>query len=374
MSALSIRRARCRWLGSAMALLMAGELPAQSHDVVTSTCTADKSATVSTATAALEGAPVSLDKRLRLADALLEAGCYDAAVHVLEAGEQFHPHSSELQNRLRTTRSMQTEQNYFAGLESAEIAARLQRNQLRCARLGDIAACDEALKLQPDNVDTLSAKADALLNDARPAEALTIYRRASDLGGDPTVIQSKITAANTQRQALLTDCQSLVGAGALQACRAALLPGAEDEFLIRKRNGVLLQAANRPEEALNEFIAASSIRHDDQAVALAVVALSASVQRKDAAAMAALGAAQLTLGKPQAAVGPLRQAQALAPGIPDIHARLAMAERLAKGVPKPAAQLGEAATPVPVLQQLEPAVVPERTRTYSNIEPEGRMH
>lgn len=176
------------------AVLAGAPVDAQVHDTVTSSCTADSSAAVADAMAALKTAPENLANRFQLADALLEASCYDAAVHVLEEGEQTNPRNSELQKRLRTTRSLQTEQTYFEGLERAEIAARAQRNQLRCTRLGDVAACDEALKLQPDDTTTLIAKADALLK-SDPAEALVAYRRAVELGADAGAIEAKRNAA-----------------------------------------------------------------------------------------------------------------------------------------------------------------------------------
>jgi tetratricopeptide (TPR) repeat protein len=340
---------------------------------------------VASATAALDAAPEQLEPRFRLVDALLEASCYDAAVHVLEEGERYHPRSTELQSRLRTTRSLQTEQTYFEGLEHAEIAARTQRNKLRCARLGDIAACDEALKLQPDDGQALIGKADALMRNDRPAEAVSIYRRVAELGFDSQATQSKLATATARRQVLSADCQSGSGAHALQACRAALLAGAEDEFLIRKRNGILLQAANQPADSLDEFIAASALRRDDKSVAQAIVALTTSTQRQDAAALTALGAAQLTLGRASAAVTSLRQAQALAPGIPEIRAQLAEAERLALAeAPKPGSAGSSVNESAPVKLVFKPVTPPQSAatsrvdsspaRVYSNLEPATRTH
>jgi hypothetical protein len=112
---------------------------------------------VAAAKAALQAAPGSLAARFEVADALVEANCFDEAVHTLEDGEALHPRNGELQAKLRTTRSLVSEQHYFAGREQAEMAAKLARNRLRCTRLNDLNACDEALKLKPDDAELLAS-------------------------------------------------------------------------------------------------------------------------------------------------------------------------------------------------------------------------
>src|SRR5687768_16308606 len=87
-------------------------------------CQTADNASVVAARAALEAAPTSLAARFKLADSLIEANCYDQAVHTLEDGESMHPRNSELQAKLRTTRSFVSEQDYFEGKEQAEQAAK----------------------------------------------------------------------------------------------------------------------------------------------------------------------------------------------------------------------------------------------------------
>ncbi len=160
------------------------------------TCqTGKESEAVTTAAAMLEHDPDDLGRRLRLADALVDQGCYQEAVGVLEAGEQVHPHSSELAGKLRDVRSLVTEQTYIAGLTQAAEGAKLQRNQLRCTRLADLTACDDALRLKPDDLQLLLAKGDALVQGNRPAEAVAIYRHAVQLKPGDEAVKSKLAAA-----------------------------------------------------------------------------------------------------------------------------------------------------------------------------------
>jgi Tetratricopeptide repeat len=160
-----------------IALLVAlpvGRAAAQADDharpVGRATCQSGKqSDAVTQAAAMLERDPQELGARMRLADALVDQGCYQEAVAVLEAGQEAHPHSGELAAKLRDVRSLVTEQTYIEGLTQAAETARFQRNQLRCLRLADVTACDDALKLKPDDQQLLLARAEALKANAPPA-------------------------------------------------------------------------------------------------------------------------------------------------------------------------------------------------------------
>lgn len=306
------------------ALALALPAMALAHD---GTCKSPSEAVV-TASKALEASPRDLEARLKLADALMANNCFDDAVHLLEEGEALHERNPQLQSQLREARSMQREQTYFEGLNRAEDAAKLSHNLLRCSRLGDLEACDQALARQPGDPQIQLAKADALVKAKRPADALSAYRRARELAPDDATIEQKIAAAETQRRALAETCQSATGETALQACQFALLPGNDDEFAIRKRSGILLQASSQPAAALDSYIAANLLRHGDRSVALAIVALSA--ERKDALTLAARGSALLTLGRALDALTPLKQALSLSPDLPEAKTLLPQAERLAQ--------------------------------------------
>src|SRR5262249_22074731 len=133
---------------------------------------------VTSAAALLERGPEELGPRLRLADALVDQGCYQEAVAVLEAGQQGHPRSGELAGKLRDVRSLVTEQTYIEGLTQAAEGAKFQRNQLRCTRLADITACEDALKFKPDDLALLTAEGDALVQANRAADAVAAFRHA----------------------------------------------------------------------------------------------------------------------------------------------------------------------------------------------------
>jgi tetratricopeptide (TPR) repeat protein len=198
-------------------------------------------ARVASARSALAATPASLPARFELADALIEASCYHEAVHTLEDGKSIHPRSAELTAKLRTTRSLVSEQDYFEGKEQAELAAKLSRNLLRCTRLADIEACDEALKIKPDEVPLLVGKGDALLKASRPGEAEAVYRNALRIAPDDARIATQLAAARAQRQPLLEQCRKGNDDGALQACQSALSKGAEDEREILARMASLRQ-------------------------------------------------------------------------------------------------------------------------------------
>ncbi|HEV7717261.1 MAG TPA: hypothetical protein VGO53_16805 [Steroidobacteraceae bacterium] len=344
-----------------------------------------KSPALDAARVALDRNEAALEPRLKFADALLATGCYGDAVHVLEEGEMIHPRNGGIQSRLRDARSMLSEQRYFDGLGRAEEAAKDQRNALRCRKLGDIAACDEALRLKPDDSGMLSAKADALMQSNRPADALPVYRRAAELNSSDTGLNGKIASAELLRQTLLTECQRGTADAALQACQLALLRGTSDEFIVHQRTATLLQGMDKPSRALDSYIAANLLRPEDKSVALAIVTLSQSTGRKDAITLAARGSALLTLNRGTDAAKALREAQALAPGLPDVKTRLAAAEKLAQAEarrPQPAsasatvgvAGKASAAPSSGTADRADTRVAAEEKRTYSNDGPATRSH
>jgi len=322
---------------------------------------------VASSRTALAASPSSLGARFTLADTLIEANCYDEAVHTLEDGEALHPRNSDLQAKLRTTRSLVSEQAYFAGKEQAEMAAKVSRNLLRCSKLGDLNACDEALKLKPNDAEILLSKGDALLKASRPAEAEQTYRRAKQAAPDNARIATQLAAAQAQRQVSLSQCQKGSGEAALAACQSALLRGAEDEFAIHARMGALNQQRNQAAPALASYIAANALKPGDRGVALGIVALTDSGSRNDAVSLAARGSALLTLKRGREALAALRQAQSLAPAMPDLRAQITQAQKLA------ATQ-----TAAPAVASTPPASVPStqvaQKRSYSNDAQPSRSH
>jgi tetratricopeptide (TPR) repeat protein len=280
--------------------------------------------------AALKRSPDDLERQLAVADGLIDQGCYKEAVPVLEAGLAQRPRSSELQSRLRAARSMLNEEHFFEGLGTAQEAARLQHSVMRCTKLFDVSACDDALHIKPDDPQLVIAKGDALAQGGRPADAILIYLHAAGLLPSDDGVKSKLAAAESQREALVTQCEGNADTAAADACQAALLRGSQDEFALLRRRGILLQSLDKPEQALDAFIAANVLKQNDKSVALAIVALTDSTGRRDAMALAARGSALLTVGRATEGLQALRQAEALAPALPKIKAQVAQAEQAAR--------------------------------------------
>jgi cytochrome c-type biogenesis protein CcmH/NrfG len=287
-----------------------------------------QSEAVTDATAALERDPNELGPRMRLADALVDQGCYQEAVDVLEAGQQAYPRNSELAGKLRDVRSLVTEQTYIEGLTQAAEGAKLQRNQLRCTRLADVTACDDALRSKPDDEQLLLAKGDALMQGNRPADAAAAYRHASQLKPGDDAAKTKLAAAEAL-QANIT--QTPEGASQVAAADTAA------------RQKPPKRASTAGTTANAGTVASAG------AVASAGTAANAS-------AVATPGSARPASGKNTA------------PGL----ATLAAAGTAARA--RPGAQSsGEqhlTATPLATVAALEP----QETRTYSNDAPPGRTN
>ena len=286
--------------------------------------------TVTDAWAALKRSPNDLARQLAAADALIDQGCYKEVVPILEAGLAERPHSSELQSRLRATRSMLNEEHFFEGLGNAQETAKLQHSVMRCTKLADVSACDDALHMKPDDPQLVIAKGDALAHGGRPADAILVYLHAGGLVPADEVLKAKLAAAESQREVLVSQCEGNADSAAAEACQAAVLRGSQDEFTLLRRRGILLQSLDKPQQALDVFIAANVLKQNDKSVALAIVALTESTGRKDAMALAARGTALSTLGRAKEALQSLRQAEALAPGLPKLKAQVAQAEKAAR--------------------------------------------
>jgi tetratricopeptide (TPR) repeat protein len=279
---------------------------------------------------ALQRSPTLLGTRIELANLFEKAGCYDEAVHLLEEGQKYNPFNPTLQFSLRRARNMVKEDHYLKGVDQAEASARLNRDMERCTHEGEVSACDEVLSQQPNNAKMLIAKGDALMKAHRSAEAWKAYIRASELAPNDTALNGKLQALRSQRQALLKRCTDGDGDAALQACKSVLAKGAPNEFETTVRMALLQQSSNQTSQALDSYIAANSLRHGDKGVALAILALLQSTQRKDAIALAARGSSLVTLGRAHEALAPLRQAKALEPELPDIDQQIKTAETLAR--------------------------------------------
>jgi tetratricopeptide (TPR) repeat protein len=313
--------------GVATVLLMAGSPAVRAQSESDSLCAgARQRPDVVAARVELQQAPDALGVRFKLGDLLLNGGCYHDAVDVLEAGEILHPHNAELQYRLTRARSMLKEKAYFDGVDRAEASAELRRQSFRCMQLADPQACDAAQAAAPGNADIALGKGNALLKANRIDDAISAYSHAAQLSPGNALIASKLQSARAQRQGLMQKCTGESGESALQACQSVLAIGSPSEFDVRLRIALLQQNAHQPAQALDSYIAANSLQPGDKSVALAILALLDSTQRRDALGLEARGSALMTLGRTAEALAALRQAATLAPGLPDVQKQLAAAE------------------------------------------------
>jgi tetratricopeptide (TPR) repeat protein len=335
------------------------------HDGKSSCEVSDQQASLASARQSLERSPRDLQARLALADGLVKASCYEEAVHVLQDGEPLHPRNQQLQTQLQTARSLIKERQFFEGLDQAELAAQLSRHALRCTRFGDVAACDQALVLKPNDVAILIAKGDALMKAERPIEAIETYGRAGIADSANADVALKLKTAQTLRTTLETRCAQTDGEAALAACEAVFRTDAPNGFELARRLGVLHQAANRSSKALEAYITANSLRRGDKAVALAILALVDSTGRSDAVALAARGSSLVTLRRARDGLASMRQAFALAPELPGLANQIEGAERLLKQEARVREQndrVSERAASTTVVDNTP-------TRSYSNVQP-----
>jgi predicted Zn-dependent protease len=302
---------------------------------------------VTDATAALERDPSEIGPRMRLADALVDQGCYQEAVDVLEAGQQAHPRNSELGGKLRDVRSLVTEQTYIEGLTQAAEGAKLQRNQLRCTRLADVAACDDALKSKPEDEQLLTAKGDALMQANRPADAAAAYRHASQLKPGDDAVKTKLAAAE------------------------ALLPGtpegAEGASRLAAADTAARQKAPRRTPAGGTGATAGSTGADARGAA--------AHAGSGASAGSGANAGTLVNARPSAGAGNGAGTGSAPRGRPASgkHAAAGSSTLAAAGAPAGAhSSGGEHLTPTPLATVA--ALEPQQARTYSNDAPPGRTN
>ena len=323
---MSLRRAQS--LAAASLTLMAGVSLA--HQAAGPACTgnARQQPDIVRARTTLERSPSALATRLNLASLLYKTECYDDAVHVLEDGEKYNPHNPYLQYYLERAHNMQKGEQYLESLDKAEGAVRVPRNKLRCIRLDDLGACDAVLKEQPNNLEILLAKADALVKKNRIGDALAVYSLAAELAPNNKSIQAKLQTLHSQRHAFLKDCMEGTGETALHACKEILVKGAPNEFDITHRIATLQQSMKQPLLALDSYLAANSLRPGNKEIALAILALLDSTKRKDAVALAARASALSALGRPGEAIAPLHVQ-------PRVVAANVAKEAVAEAVPEP---------------------------------------
>jgi len=104
---------------------------------------------------------------------------------VLQTAKSQHPVNKELDTRLRVATSAVGEEHFFDKLERTDAQAALNRNEFRCANVGDLDACVAAIRMRPDDPKLQLAQGDALVKAGRADESISRYDRAAAL--DPNL-------------------------------------------------------------------------------------------------------------------------------------------------------------------------------------------
>jgi len=178
-------------------------ITARAHDEQSSCeAPAAKSPAIESARADLKRKPKSTSVHMSLADKLIDIGCYDEAVRVLEEGEKLSPADQALQSRLRMARSFVGERDFVSKQPAvaAGSEAEFLRAQLRCKQFGDVQACDVALAGRPNEIAFWIAKGDALLKEKRARDAFLSFNRArllASAAGTDVDLVARIAAAQT---------------------------------------------------------------------------------------------------------------------------------------------------------------------------------
>jgi len=206
---------------------------------------------------------------------------YQEAVEVLSIGVELAPGNAQFKERLKLAESFVKERKWIqrqSGQSGAtsQSSAQFRRNVIRCTRLkgkSALSACEQALGEKPQDPRLLAARGDALFDVGRYGEAVSSYRQALSLEPGDASVTGQLSRAEAQRRKSVGDCRTLEHSDGLEACSAALLEGAGDEFTVRVRQGELLLAEGREDEALQSYRAAQKLEPRNAQVQQAIETL-----------------------------------------------------------------------------------------------------
>lgn len=232
----------------------------------------------------LRSTPRDTSLRIALADALMAGRRYQEAVEVLSIGVDLAPGNEQFKERLRLAESYVKERKWIQRRARSDATdqsnAQFRRNVIRCTRLkgeSALSACEQALGEKPQDSRLLAARGDALFDVGRYGEAVSSYRQALDLEPGDASVTEQLNRAEARRRKAVGDCRTLERSDGLEACNVALLEGAGDEFIVRVRQGELLLAEGREDEALQAYRAAQKLDPRNSQVQLAIETLTTPV-------------------------------------------------------------------------------------------------
>ena len=234
---------------------------------------------------ALRDSPGAINLRLALSDAYMSLRRYEEAVAVLREAFDYAPGDDTIKRQLALAESYLEEQRWIEKREQSADASqpagktgtKIRLSIIRCNKLqGEdaVAACNEGLQLSPGNADLLMGRGNAWLSMNQPGKAAADFRAALAAAPGDREAAKQLRLASTKRKIMVAQCLQGTGQPALNACTAAFLVGADDEFSIRKQQAQLLHGLEREDEALRAYQAAASLNPADPEVKQALAAWS----------------------------------------------------------------------------------------------------
>lgn len=232
----------------------------------------------------LRNRPGDREIRLALSDAYLSLKRYEEAVAVLQEGVEHFPGDETIKRQLILAESYLEEQRWIENqkrkqdaLQSSDKAdTQIRLSMIRCNKLkgeAALAACNDGLKLAPGHPGLLAGRANVWMTMERYGRAIADYQASLTAAPGNREAAKQLRLAQVKRKVQATHCLDGTGQKALDACEAALLVGAADEFSIRKQQAKLLHAAGQDKAALNAYRAASRLNPTDKQVKQALAAM-----------------------------------------------------------------------------------------------------
>lgn len=201
--------------------------------------------------------PGNLDIRFALSDAFMSLSRYEDAVAVLRQGFEHAPGDDRIKKKLMLAESYLEEQRWIEKQQrrnedtarDKKQSAQIRLSLIRCKKLtGDaaMAACNDGLEMVPDQPELLTARGLVWMEMDRVGNAILDFESALAVDPRNREAAKNLRLAQTRRTVKLAQCFQNDGVDGLDACEAALIPGASDEGEIRRRQAGLLQAMGQP--------------------------------------------------------------------------------------------------------------------------------
>ena len=234
--------------------------------------------------------PGNVEIRFALSDAFMATRRYEDAVAVLREGLERFPGNGEIKKKLILAESYVEEQQWIEKQQKSTSASSRSKKQntqirlsiIRCKKLkGDAAmtACNEGLRVDPDHPELLTGRGNAWLEMDRIGNAVLDFEAA--IAADPKRrdAHKSLRFARTKRDVKVSQCLQTDGLNGLNACDAALLKGASDEFSIQKRRARLLHTMGREKEAMAAYRVAARLNPADIQTKQALAALTPRTEK-----------------------------------------------------------------------------------------------